>query len=235
MVPPTDEVTIRVDLAGELWGYRARWQGNDLVLDLRRPPRIDPAHPLAGRRIVVDPGHPPAGARGPTGLREAEANLAIALALRDLLTAEGAEVILTRDRDTALDLSSRTRLAESVDAELLVSIHNNALPDGVNPFTNSGSSVFYNHPHSEPLARAIQEAFGLELPVRVLGAARGDLALVRPTWMPAVLTEGLFMMLPDQEAALRSADGQLRYATAVRDGVLAFLAGVAEAPSSDVP
>jgi len=231
----TDEVTITVDLAGDLWGYRARWQGSDLVLDLRRPPSIDPAHPLAGRRIVVDPGHPPAGARGPTGLREAEANLAIALVLRDLLTAEGAEVILTRDRDTALDLSTRTRLAESVDAELLVSIHNNALPDGVNPFTNNGSSVFYNHPHSEPLARAIQEAFGLELPVRVLGAARGDLALVRPTWMPAVLTEGLFMMLPDQEAALRSAAGQQRYATAVRDGILAYLAGVPAAPGSNVP
>jgi N-acetylmuramoyl-L-alanine amidase len=231
----TDEVTITVDLAGELWGYRARWQGSDLVLDLRRPPRIDPAHPLAGRRIVVDPGHPPAGARGPTGLREAEANLAIALALRDLLTAEGAEVILTRDRDTALDLSARTRLAESLDAELLVSIHNNALPDGVNPFTNNGSSVFYNHPRSEPLARAIQEAFARGLPVRVLGAARGDLALVRPTWMPAVLTEGLFMMLPDQEAALRSAEGQLRYAAAVRDGIVTYLAGVPEGRPSNVP
>ncbi|TFG51705.1 MAG: N-acetylmuramoyl-L-alanine amidase, partial [Gemmatimonadales bacterium] len=231
----TDEVTITVDLAGELWGYRARWQGNDLVLDLRRPPRIEPDHPFAGRRIVVDPGHPPAGARGPTGLREAEANLAIALALRDLLVAEGAEVILTRDRDSAIDLSSRTRLAESVDAELLISIHNNALPDGVNPFTNNGSGVFYNHPRSEPLARAIQEAFSRELPVRVLGAARGDLALVRPTWMPAVLTEGLFMMLPDQEAALRSVEGQLRYATAVRDGIRAYLGHVAGEGPSDVP
>jgi N-acetylmuramoyl-L-alanine amidase len=231
----SDEVTITVDLAGGLWGYRARWQGNDLVLDLRRPPRIDAARPLAGRRIVVDPGHPPAGARGPTGLREAEANLAIALVLRDLLVAEGAEVILTRDRDTAMELHSRTRLADSLDAELLISIHNNAFPDGVNPFTNSGSSVFYNHPRSEPLARAIQEAFIRELPVRGLGAARGDLALVRPTWMPAVLTEGLFMMLPDQEAALRTVEGQRRYAAAVRDGILAYLGRVARERSPDVP
>jgi N-acetylmuramoyl-L-alanine amidase len=184
---------------------------------------------------VVDPGHPPAGARGPTGLREAEANLAIALVLRDLLEAEGGEVRLTRDGDTALDLNSRTRLADSLDAELLVSIHNNALPDGVNPFTNNGSSVFYNHPRSEPLARAIQEAFVRELPVRGLGVARGDLALVRPTWMPAVLTEGLFMMLPDQEAALRTAEGQRRYARAVRDGIRAYLRRVARQGASDVP
>ena len=230
----TDEVTITVELEGGLWGYRARWQGSDLVLDLRRPPPIDGDRPLAGRRIVVDPGHPPAGARGPTGLREAEANLAIALVLRDLLVADGAEVTLTREADTALDLYPRTRFADSLDAELLVSIHNNALPDGVNPFTNNGSSVFYNHPRSEPLARAIQEAFMRELPVRGLGAARGDLALVRPTWMPAVLTEGLFMMLPEQEAALRTEEGQRRYATAVRDGIRTYLKRVAR-EGSDVP
>ncbi|MDH5282989.1 MAG: N-acetylmuramoyl-L-alanine amidase, partial [Gemmatimonadota bacterium] len=231
----SDEVTISIDLAGGLWGYRARWQGSDLVLDLRRPPRVDAARPFAGRRIVVDPGHPPAGARGPTGLREAEANLAIALVLRDLLAAEGADVRLTRDADTALDLNPRTRFADTLNAELLVSIHNNALPDGVNPFTNNGSSVFYNHPRSEPLARAIQEAFVRELPVQGLGVARGDLALVRPTWMPAVLTEGLFMMLPDQEAALRTAEGQHRYARAVRDGIRAYLAAVAAPGRSDVP
>ena len=41
---------------------------------------------------------------------------------------------------------------------MLVSIHNNALPDGVNPFTNNGTSVYYNQPRSVPLARAIQAA-----------------------------------------------------------------------------
>jgi N-acetylmuramoyl-L-alanine amidase len=205
------------------------------VLDLRRPPEIDRAHPLAGRRIVVDPGHPPAGATGPTGLREAEANLLVARALRELLVAERAEVVLTRENDTSLDLTSRVRMADSLDADLLVSIHNNALPDGVNPFTNNGSSVFYNHSQSEPLARAIQEAFIRHLPVRGLGEARADLAMVRPTWMPAVLTEGLFMMLPDQEAALREAEGRQRYAAALRDGIQAFLAGVAREGASGVP
>ena len=41
--------------------------------------------------------------------------------------------------------------------------------------------------------------------------------------MPSVLTEGLFMMLPDQEAALRSADGRHRYAQAVLDGLRDYL------------
>jgi N-acetylmuramoyl-L-alanine amidase len=221
--PASDEVTITLSLASPLWGYRAHWAGNDLLLEIRRPPEIDASHPLAGRRIVVDPGHPPVGATGPTGLREADANLAVALRLRDLLAEAGARVLMTRTSDTAVDLWPRVHFADSVDAELLISIHNNALPDGVEPFRNNGSSVFYNQPQSVALAMDIQQALVRLLGLRDLGVGRGDLALVRPTWMPAVLCEGLFMMIPDQEAALRSPQGQSLYARAVYDGVVRFL------------
>jgi N-acetylmuramoyl-L-alanine amidase len=231
----SDEVTIAIDLGASVWGYQTRWSGNDLILDVRLPPRIDRAHPLRDRLIVIDPGHPPFGATGPTGLREAEANLSVSLLLRDLLTDAGARVIMTRTADVPVDLQARTRFADSVGAELLVSIHDNALPDGLNPFTNNGSSVFYNHPRSLPLARAIQRALVRRLGLRDLGAARGDLALVRPTWMPAVLSEGLFLMLPEQEAALRNPEGQRRYALAVRDGILDFLRGVAQEQGTSVP
>ncbi len=230
-----DEVTVTVTLSGPVWGYRTSWSRNDLRFEIRRPPRIDPDHPLAGKLVVVDPGHPPLGATGPTGLREATANLDVSLMLRDLLAEAGARVILTRTADQNLDLLPRVRLADSLNADLLVSIHNNALPDGVNPFTNNGASVFYNHPRSLPLAQAIQDALVRRLGVRDLGAARGDLALARPTWMPAVLTEGLFMMLPDQEAALRHPDGQRRYAMAVRDGLVAYLKRVAARRGTSVP
>ncbi|HET7241635.1 MAG TPA: N-acetylmuramoyl-L-alanine amidase [Gemmatimonadales bacterium] len=226
--PATREVTLTVTLARPVWGYRARWDRNDLVLEIRRPPEIDRDHPLQGRLIAVDPGHPPAGASGPTGLREAEANLAIALALKPLLEADGARVLLTRTADVPVDLWPRVDLAERADADVLVSIHNNALPDGVNPFTNSGSSVYYNQPRSIPLARAVQDALVRRLGVRDLGIGRGDLALVRPTWMPAVLTEGLFMILPEQEAALRSTEGTRQYAEAVREGLRRFLRERAE-------
>jgi len=114
-------------------------------------------------------------------------------------------------------------------------VHNNGLPDGVNPFTNNGASVFYNHLQSLPLAQEIQGALVERLGLRDLGAARGDLALVRPSWMPAVLTEGLFMMLPDQEAALRTEAGRLAYGLAIRDGVVAFLKRVAAGRVPSVP
>jgi N-acetylmuramoyl-L-alanine amidase len=218
-----DEVTLNIDLALPVWGYRTHWEGDNLLLDIRRPPVIDSGNPLRGRLIAVDPGHPPAGATGPTGLREAEANLAVALELRRLLEQAGARVLMTRTADTAVDLWPRVKMAESANADLLVSIHNNALPDGVNPFTSSGTSVFYNHPRSIPLAREIQAALLLRLGLRDLGIGRGDLALVRGTWMPSVLTEGLFMILPDQEAALRTRVGQQLYAQGVFDGIRRFL------------
>jgi len=223
----SDEVVFDFDLNGPVWGYRTRWDRNDLIFEIRRPPAVDSNHPLTGRLIVVDPGHPPLGATGPTGFREADANLAVSLELRKLLEAAGARVIMTRTTDAVVDLLPRTNLADSVNAELLISIHNNALPDGVNPWTNNGTSVFYNHPRSLPLARAILDGLRHTLGLRDLGVGRGDLALVRPTWMPAVLCEGLFMAIPEQEAALSSPEGQRRYAQGVYDGVVGFLAGVA--------
>jgi N-acetylmuramoyl-L-alanine amidase len=218
-----DEVQLVFELARPVWGYRARWDRSDLLLDIRRPPAIDAGDPLRGRLIAVDPGHPPGGAMGPTGLREAEANLAVALELRRMLQAAGARVLMTRTSDSIVDLWPRVRLAEQANADVLVSIHNNALPDGLNPFVNNGTSVYYNQPRSEPLARAIQAELLRRLGLRDLGFGRGDLALVRGTWMPSVLTEGLFMTLPDQENALRTPEGQHRYAQAVVDGIRKYL------------
>ena len=216
-------VEIDASLTTPLWGYHARWERNDLVIELRPRPDVNAARPLQGLTIVVDPGHPPVGARGPSGLTEAEANLGVALVLERLLTEDGARVLLTRRDARPVELWPRVRFADSVDAHLLISIHNNALPDGVNPFTNNGSSVFYFHPGSVPLARAIQTELGKRLPLRDLGIARGDLALVRGTWMPSVLVEGLFMLVPEQEAALRTDAGRYAYADAVRAGIRAFL------------
>jgi N-acetylmuramoyl-L-alanine amidase len=222
--PAADEMRVLVDLAAPVWGYRARWSGDALLLDIRRPPRIDPRRLLRGIRVALDPGHPPAGATGPTGTYEGEVNLAVARAAAPLFERMGAEVLLLRTDRQPLSLAARTRAAEDADADLLISIHANALPDGVNPFVNGGTSTYYFHPRAVTFAREVNRAMVRAFGFRDLGIGRGDLALVRPTWMPAILTEGLFMMLPDQEALLISPAGQRLYAGALVEGTAAFLA-----------
>ncbi len=226
-----DEVALDVTFDRPLWGWRSRVDGTDLVVDFRRPPAVDARRPLAGRLIVVDAGHPPGGACGPTGLCEPEANLAVAQVVQQRLRALGARVVMTRSDSAPVGLWPRVALADSVNADLLVSIHDNGLPDGVNPFTNNGTSTFFNHLQALDLAEQVQTGLVANLGLRDLGVSRGDLALCRPTWYPAILTEGLFMMMPAQEAALRTPAGRSRYAAGIVAGITAFFRDVGRAVS----
>jgi N-acetylmuramoyl-L-alanine amidase len=219
-----DLFVVRMELAEPVWGYRAFWdERGSLVVRVRRPPRIDGARPMQGLRIAVDAGHPPGGAMGPTGLQEAEANLAVSKQLVRMLREAGAEVLETRPDTQPVDLGVRPQRAAEWDAHLLVSVHNNAFPDGVNPWENNGTSTFYNQPQSLGLARHMQRELLRELELRDLGIARADLALVRPTWMPSVLTETMFLMVPQQEAALRNPSVHERIARAHFRAIEAFL------------
>jgi N-acetylmuramoyl-L-alanine amidase len=230
--PAADAARLLVHPRERVWGYRAFYeQDGTLVLRIRRPPRVDPAAPLRGVRIAVDPGHPPGGATGPTGLTEAEANLAIGLRLADQLRASGAEVMLTRTTHTEVGLAQRTRMADAWGADLLVSVHNNAFPEGVNPFRRNGTSTYFYHGLSRTFAQVVNEEIVGTTRVRDLGAIAGNLALVRPTWMPSILTESLFMPMPEQESALRDPRFVEQLAAAHVRGIERFLRGIPRAGS----
>ena len=90
-------------------------------------PGVTPAR--GGRLLVIlDPGHggDDLGARGPKGLKEKDAALALASALALQLTQAGMEARLTRDLDTFVPLWDRARLANEAGADLFVSLHLNA-------------------------------------------------------------------------------------------------------------
>ena len=222
---PDSVYRFTLHLGSQPWGWDANWTGAGLAVRVRRPPTVDPAAPLRGLLVVVDPGHGGAerGARGPTSLAEADANLFVALRLEEALERAGARVIMTRTADVTVPLYTRTRIAESANAHLLVSIHHDAFPDGVNPFRNYGTGVYYFHPHSADLARQVLvELLGVT-GLRDLGTVRASLALARPRWMPAILTESMFMMVPQQEAALRAPEMQERLAHAIARGMEEFV------------
>ena len=219
-----DLYRVTVDLSEPLWGFQPFWdERGNLIVRVNRTPNIDRANPLRGIHIVVDPGHPPGGAIGPTRLTEAEATLAVANRLVPLLRARGAQVTQLRTDMTPSDVNERSRLTTAANPDLFVSIHFDAFGDGTNPFRNYGTHVLFNQPQSVEFARAMQpellQTFGLP----DLGIRRQDVAVIRNPSMPAILTETMFMMFPEQEAALRNPESLQSLAEAHLRGIEAFL------------
>ena len=231
---PTSEPTrvrYSINLNRAPYGYLALWKKDTLTFRVRRPPRIvDRANPLRGLTITVDPGHPPAGATGPTNLYEGDAVLQVGFRLRDLLTQAGANVVMTRTTPDPVDLGLRAIISRRANAHAFVSIHLNAFPDGVNPFVNNGSLTLYFWPQSIPLGVVTQAALLDELGLRDNGTKYQNIAVARGTWMPSILTEGAFVIMPDQEAAMRTPTIQEAYATAILRGLQSYFASLAPTP-----
>ena len=85
------------------------------------------------RKIVLDPGHggKDPGALGMNHAAEKDIVLAIARKLAKRLKAElGIDVVLTRQDDTFIPLEDRTAVANAEDADLFISLHVNASPNG---------------------------------------------------------------------------------------------------------
>ena len=226
--PELTRVRYTINLNGAPYGYLALWQNGTLTFRVRRPPRIvDRASPLRGLTIAVDPGHPPAGATGPTDLYEGDAVLAVGLKLRDLLAAQGANVVMTRTTMDPVELGLRPIIGRRANAHAFVSIHLDAAPDGQNPFNTNGTWTLYFWPRSIPLAAATQSSLLSEMGLRDKGVRFQNIAVARGTWMPSILTEGAFIIMPDQEAALRTPSYQDAYARGILKGLESYFASLA--------
>ena len=222
-----------VRLNQEPYGFLVWYENGALILRVRKRPtsyaglRSPVVSALTGLRIVVDPGHPPAGATGPTGFYEGDASLPVGFALKRILESRGAEVVMTRTTRDAVDLQARPVIARQSNAHAFVSLHYNAYGDGINPFTQrNGMEVYFYRPHSESLARAVQNGMLRYIDLPDQGVYYRSLGVVRNTWMPAVLAEGGFIIIPDQEHAMRTAEWQERYARGVADGLEAYFRGI---------
>jgi N-acetylmuramoyl-L-alanine amidase len=216
-----------VYLGGPVFGWQVRWQGGRMVLRLRHAPAVDASAPLRGRTVAIDAGHPPRGATGPNGTHEDGLTLAVARRVAALLRERGARVVLTRADAAPVELDDRVARAAAGGAEALVSIHLDATAERADPRESSGTATHFYHPHSLGLARAVQAAVVRRMGLADRGVSPANLAMVRPTWFPAVLCEGASLVLPAEEAAMRTPEFQEAYARGIADGLQAFFASLA--------
>jgi N-acetylmuramoyl-L-alanine amidase len=227
----SDRVRVTVHLRQRAFGWLALWDRGNFVLRVRHTPNVDATRPLAGLVIAVDPGHPPIGTTGPTGFYEGDAVLAVAQQLRAILESRGATVIMTRTTHAAVALGARPIIARRADADAFVSVHLNAYPDGVNPYrARNGTNTYFFFDIAEPLARAVQRGLVRQIGLPDMGINYDNLAVARQTWMPSILCEGAFLIVPEQEAALRDEGFQKRYAMGIAEGLEEYFKSLATKP-----
>ena len=160
---------------------------------------------------VIDPGH---GGHDPgavaNGLREKDLTLKIALYTRDYIHElyEGVKVYLTREQDVFLSLSERAAFANRLGATHFCSIHINADGgDGFESYIYNGS--YKNKPKTQALRNVLHDTILSLTGFRDHGRREANLAVLRETKMPAVLTENGYIDNPSNAAFLKS-DANLR-------------------------
>jgi len=185
---------------------------------------------LVGKLIVVDAGHGSTadgrrdpGAVGPTGLVEREVVMDMANRLAAMLTEKGAEVVLTRTGPTtSLTLAGRAELANSLGADLFVSIHTDAS-------TNreiGGTSTYFYAPAGHPqrfertrLAQLVQQSMVAHGGRRDIGIIQRPFAVIRRTNMPSILVETAFISNPTEERLLADPAFRERMARGIAEGI----------------
>ena len=157
------------------------------------------------KKVMIDPGH---GGHDPgaaaNGLKEKDLVLKIAKKTKTILErVYGATVKLTRSTDVYIDLSQRARLANNWGADYFASIHINAAGGtGFESFrfvklsASSGTGKQQKIVH-DAIYRKIKGKAGDR------GTKSKDLAVLRETNMPAILTENLFIDREKDAALLK--------------------------------
>lgn len=197
------ENTFRLNFNNDkkLFGYSFDAIEDGYLLTIKRPPKINKKKPLKGIRVVVDPGHGGSefGASA-FGLKEKDINLQISKILRRELRRRGAKVYITRKRDKKLSLYDRVDFAREKQADILLSIHQNALPDPKDINKKHGVGTYYYNKQSYALAEAIQKRL---LPATGFMDDKVNyrsFALTRPTDQLSVLVEcGYLIYKPEAD------------------------------------
>ena len=207
----------------EALGCTVAWDPATATVSISSLP--EDAAPDGSPLVVLDPGH--GGDHNGAeygGVKEKDLNLAIASKTASLLEAEGVTVRMTRSIDQDVDLYARSGLANTLGADLFVSVHCNASvehDDALGIYTCAYSQGTESWQLAQILRETMLDAtgaadFGME--------ERPNLAVLRTSLMPASLVECGFMSTESELALLVQPEYQAKLARGIADGILAYLA-----------
>ncbi len=172
--------------------------------------------------IVLDAGHggsDPGCCNRALGVYEKDVTLDIVRRLRDVLTAQGWTVVLTRDCDRdvtyagspdKMELQARADVANNCKADLFISIHCNASVSNA----HRGTSIHWYKPEDYELAQSLEHVLSGNCGFDHKGLIRNRFMVLRCANMPSVLVETAYLTNPTEGALLASP--QLRQAVAER-------------------
>lgn len=173
------------------------------------------------KTVVLDAGHGGSdpGAISVTKKKEKDFNLAVVLKVQQLLQNDpNINLVLTRESDTYPTLQDRVKIAESVNADIFISVHANS-----GSASASGVETYYTRAASLDLANVMHkhlvEASGLaDRKVRTQ-----SLHVTRETTMPAVLLECGYLSNKSDDALLATDEYRSKVAQGIADGIKEYL------------
>jgi len=201
------------------WGYNIYYQEKRLVIRVKRQPaELD----LKNLKVAVDAGHggDNNGARGiTTKILEKEYTLLFAKQLEKLLLDENADVFMTRDKDTTLNMPDRILTLQKEDPHFLISIHlNSSVRDSI-----KGTSTYYRHIGFRPLSQYILKDL-LELGLKEFGNIGSfNFALSGPTEYPNCLVEVAFLSNKEDEQLILDPEFHKAVAAQIIAGIKEWL------------
>lgn len=176
--------------------------------EAKKPPPILQKHEV----VIIDAGH---GGKDPGAVskrdryEEKQLTLETAFLICEHLKRLGYKAVLTRTHDTYLPLDSRSDFANTLDADLFVSIHYNYSPSE----EAKGIEVFYYKENKTPPSSRIvsSKQVGQEVLRRMIlhtgadsrGIKQANFAVIRQTKMPAILVEAGFLSNPYEREKIR--------------------------------
>jgi len=225
----TNETSITFDAKDKfVYEIFSRYDNNGEIMDTAITV-LKPAT-KADKLVVIDPGH---GGSDPgavySGVKEKDINLDIALRLYDLLKSRGVNAYIIRDDDSFVGLYERAYIANSLNATLFLSIHNNAF----NTKAYGTETLYYPSTRSDSgfngqrFATIIQNKLVSSLGTLNRGIIeRPGLVVLKATKMTAALAEVSFLDNDSDRQNLLSEDFRQRAAEALCEAVIQSLSEI---------